>query len=185
MEPAHRHILIGLGLVFSLTLAAVVASLLVPFAVNVPVVVQHVSDAGSLLIPGQDPVPLSPAQLNERFTLKADQGISVEPGSTATVLFFDGGRAILSGPASLTLLASQRRATAPGHISERFSRTYELRLSQSQGSIRYDFSQSVPSFDDLRITVELPDTRYTPTTPCWTIDVTAEGPIVTQSLPCP
>jgi hypothetical protein len=39
--------------------------------------------------------------------------------------------------------------------------------------VRYIFAATDPPFEDTRITVRLPDGSYTPSAPCWGIDIPA------------
>jgi hypothetical protein len=187
VDRTGRSILLSLIIALVLAVLAILAALWIPFDVDQPAAIQNVSTSAELITPDNPPVSLTSARPRDHPALKTGQGVRVEPGSSATILFFERGRAVLTGPAVLTLVAAHRHATALGHIfdSGRFTRDYVLTLSQQSGSIRYDFSRTSPPFADISITIELPDRSYSPTTPCWMVDISAGGQSTAGPADCP
>ena len=187
MDRIRWSIFVGLTAVLLCAGASVALALLTPFNVTRPVTIEVLQGDVSLHIPGKPSEALSPEQ--DWFpSIQANQALHLAPDSSATVLFtLNGGRAILTGPADVRLIASYRRATALGHTldSQRYDRSYILTLDQSLGEVRYLFNHADPSFEDIAITIHLPDRDYVPATPCWTIVVNPDGSADTASYPCP
>jgi hypothetical protein len=182
MDSNSRPIVLSLVAVLGFTILAVVASLLIPFRVNETAVIQQVTGEAELHIPGQIPARLD---TDNGTTLGIGQSLNVLPGGEATIVFkLNQGRAVLSGPAGLTLVESYRRATALGHALGQSKREYVLTLEQTQGSVRYIFANTDPSFEEIDLTIRLPDGDYSPTTPCWRIDVTAGGETTAEPVEC-
>jgi hypothetical protein len=183
MDSNSRLIVLSLIAVLGFTILALVASLLIPFQVDDTATVQQVTGEAELHIPGHVPAPLS---TDGKTTLGIGQSLNVLPGGDARIVFeLNQGRAILSGPANLTLVESYRRATALGHAFGKGRRGYVLTLEQTQGSVRYNFANTDPSFEDTDITIRLPDGNYSPTAPCWQIDVDPGGETTAESFECP
>ncbi len=170
-----RSIILSLAVVLILTVAALVASLFIPFNVDEPATIQRLTGKAEILMPGQSPISAA-----NQATLNINQTLSVLPGSDAQVVFdLVQGRAVLTGPANLTLVESFRRATALDHA--RNHRTYTLTLEQTQGSVRYFFVGTSPDTD---ITVRLPNGNYTPDSPCWRIDISLTGETNIEPINC-
>jgi hypothetical protein len=181
-----RNIVIALVSIAVMTTAVVIAAIFVPFRVNQIVRVISASGEAELLIPGRPAQPLDMSQDDEPV-LKPGQGVRVSPGGTVTLVFeLNQGRAILHGPAEVTLVESYRRATMPGHASESGSlqREYRLTLEQVSGRVQYDFSHISPALTDINLVIQLPDSSFKPTTPCWTIEVSVEGTSNAQPSEC-
>jgi hypothetical protein len=183
MDRDSRSIIFSLIIVLGLTLLAVIASLLLPFKVTQPGVLQQVTGVAELY--SQDKQPATPSGEME---LTIGETIRIQPGGFTTIVFnLNQGRAVLNGPAALTLVESYRRATALGHAlddSDRFKREYVLTLEQTSGSIRYLFGDTTPAFEEVTISIRLPNGSYTPQTPCWTIDISTDGNVTTTEIDC-
>jgi hypothetical protein len=182
MDRYSRSIVFSLLTVLGLTLAAVAVSLFLPFEVEQPVIIQRVTGIAEL---HSDTNP--PATPSGETQLAPGETVQVQPGGVATIIFdLNEGRAIVTGPAALTLIESYRRATALGHMldSEQFEREYVLTLEQTGGSIRYLFDDTTPPFEDTTISIRLPSGSYTPQSPCWVIDINTEGQVTTQDINC-
>jgi len=167
--------------------ASVALALVTPFDVTQPVTIDSVRGDVSLSVPGQSANTLDP-DLEWFPDLKIDQSLRLGPDSSVAIAFaLGGGRALISGPAELRLTASFRRATALGHAldSDRYDRSHVLTLTQTLGEIRYLFDHADPPFEDLTITIRLPDRDYVPQTPCWLIAVNADGTSRAEALACP
>ncbi len=170
-----RSIILSLAVVLILTVAALVASLFIPFNVDEPATIQRLTGKAEILTPGQPTISAA-----NQATLNINQTLNVLPGSDAQVVFdLVQGRAVLTGPANLTLVESYRRATALDHA--RNHRTYTLTLEQTQGSVRYFFAGTSPATD---ITVRLPDGNYSPDSPCWRIDIPLTGETNIEPITC-
>jgi hypothetical protein len=182
-DTNSRSIILSLAAVLFLTVAAVIASLLIPFNVDEPASLQPLAGDVEIITPGQPPI-----NATDQATLNINQTLNVPPGSQAQITFdLDDGRArlVLNGPASLTLVKSYHRATALGHALNR--RRYVLTLQQTQGSIDYffaDFANMAPSSMDADIAIELPNGSYAPDSPCWRIDIPLTGQTSTTPIDC-
>ncbi len=176
MDRNARTILFGLIAVLILPIAALAAAVLIAFEVPQPAGIDDLSGEVELELAGGEPATLTPDELEESQPLDIGESIRLAPGSSATVTFFNGGRAKLSGPSSLKLVDSNRRATALGHAtsSGKFNREYTLTIEQSEGTVHYRFDDTDPAFEQIKITVRLPDRSYKPTTPCWVVEVGIE-----------
>jgi hypothetical protein len=178
-----RPIILALLAVLVFTALALVASVVIPFDVEQPATVQSVSGEVELRAPDEIAVRLNPAS---KTTLEVGQNLDALPNSEARITFdLNQGRAILTGPATLALIESYRRATALGHTSDQFEREYVLTLEQTQGSVRYIFANTDPPFEDTHIIVRLPDGSYTPSAPCWRIDIpVGAGESIIETFDC-
>jgi hypothetical protein len=186
MDRYSRSIIIALVLVLGVVILALAAALVVPFDVTQPATVRSFTGQAELVRAGEAP---RPAELDRdaHLVLTVGQGLRLQPDSTATLTFeLDKGYAVISGPAELKLVESYRRATALGHVldSRRFSREYVLTIQQTQGSVRYSFANATPRFEDAAITIQLPSSNYIPTTPCWRIDISADGSTTAAPIDC-
>jgi hypothetical protein len=180
MDPNSRPIVLSLMAVLGFAVAALVASLFIPFDVDASATIQSITGEIELHSPGQ-----TSARANEQGTLNIGQSLRVPPGGEARIVFdLNQGRAVLTGPANLTLVESYRRATALGHALDRFKREYVLTLEQTQGSVQYIFANAEPSFEETKIIIRLPDRNYTPTTPCWRIDISPDGETAIDPFDC-
>jgi hypothetical protein len=179
----RRSILLSLAAVLGLAGLAVIASLLIPFNVELPGTIQDITAGVELGQPGEKLSPtLDAAQ--DQYTLQVGQRLRVPPGSMAAVRFFNQGHAVLSGPLTLTLVESHRRATALGHLADRFNRSYVLTIEQTGGTARYNFANTTPQFEEVDITVRLPGSNYKPAAPCWIITIDVEGNVYTSDTDC-
>lgn len=182
MDRYSRSIILSLITVLGLTLLAVIAAWFLPFEVTESGILQQVTGVAELYT--QDELPATPTGETE---LTVGETLRIQPGGITTIVFkLNQGRAIVTGPATLRLVESYRRATALGHTldSDRFKREYALTLEQTSGSVRYLFSDTTPSFEDMLILIRLPDGTYTPKTPCWNIDISIEGYVTTTEIDC-
>jgi hypothetical protein len=181
MKDANsRAIILSLAAVLILTVAALAASLLIPFNVDEPATIQPLAGEAEIIAPGQTPVNVA-----DQSRLNRNQTLNVLPGSQTQVTFdLDDSRArlVLHGPANLTLVESFHRATALGHALNH--RRYVLTLQQTQGSVDYFFANTVPSFPDTDITIELPNGSYSPDSPCWRIDIPLAGETSITPINC-
>jgi hypothetical protein len=179
-DTNSRAIIFSLAAVLILTVAAVAASLLVPFDVDEPATIQPLAGDVEIITPGQSPVTAV-----DQARLSPNQTLNVPPGSQAQLTFdLDDSRArlVLHGPASLTLVKSYHRATALGHARNR--RRYVLTLQQTQGSVDYFFVNLAPVFADADITIELPNGSYAPDSPCWRIEIPLTGQTSVTPINC-
>jgi len=186
MDRDSRTIVVSFFAVLGFAVTALSASLVVPFDVNHSATVQRFSGDVELDSHHNIPDRLDPAR-NQKPSLKPDQTLRVLPGGAATLRFeINNARAIMTGPAELTIVASYRRAMLLGHIldSDRFSRDHVLTLAQSSGTVEYRFANTDPPFEDVQITIQLPESEYTPVAPCWTISISAEGTAQTETIDC-
>jgi hypothetical protein len=170
-DTNSRAIILSLAAVLILTVAALIASLFIPFNVDEPATIQLLTGEAEIITPGQPTVSAA-----DQARLNINQTLNMLPGSEAQIDFaFDYGRAhlVLYGPAQLTLVESYHRATALGHVLSR--RHYVLTLEQTQGSIHYSFAGTDPSFAEADVTIHLPNGDYTPDSPCWRIDIPLSG----------
>lgn len=186
MDRYSRSIILASLLVLGVALLALAAALVVPFNVAQPGTIRSLSGKAELIRRSGVPNPIG-SDRDARISLSPGQGLRLNPDSTATLTFeLNQGYAVVTGPAALKLVESYRRATALGHLldSSRFSRSYVLTIQQSQGSARYNFAHTVPPFEDVAITVQLPGRDYIPTTPCWEIVIDADGAATARSVEC-
>lgn len=182
MDSNSRLIVLSLIAVLVFTGLALIAALVVPFRVDEGAVIQPVTGEADLRIPGETPTRLT---TSDQTPLGIGHSLDVLPGGEATVVFeLNQGRAILSGPAGLTLVASYRRATALGHAFGTSKRDYVLTLEQTHGSVRYIFARTDPVWEKIDLTIRLPDGDYRPTSPCWRIDVVTGGETTATSFEC-
>ncbi|MBN1201365.1 MAG: hypothetical protein JXJ20_05860 [Anaerolineae bacterium] len=185
MDRTSRNIFLSLIAILILTGLALIASLLVPFDVEQTGTIKNVTGVVEYYAHEQEPAVTLDANQREHL-LKPGNSLSALPGSTLTVTFFNNGRVVLVGPASLELVESYRRATVLGHAldSDRFDREYALTIEQTGGSARYFFANTDPAFEDVEITLELPNGNYTPDTPCWLVDISTAGDVLTEPFDC-
>lgn len=185
MDRNTRAILFSLLAVLILPVAALVAAVLIAYDVPQPARIDDLSGEVELDLAGQKPATLMPHELAERHTLNVGESVRVAPGGAVTVTFFNGGRAQLTGPAALRLIDSSRHATALGHATDsgQFTRTYSLVVEQSEGTAHYRFDDADPAFDQVQITVRLPDRTYKPPTPCWVVEIGIDT-VTTGPEPC-
>ncbi|MEW6579796.1 MAG: hypothetical protein AB1435_11445 [Chloroflexota bacterium] len=186
MERRTCGITLALGLVLLGVLAAVAAGLLFPYAVDAPATLVGVSGDVQRARPHQRPQPLDP-QDAAAMRLKAGDSLILAPHSTATVaLDLYGGRILLEGPLTFTLVESSRRATLAGHLvtSRRFARDYTLTLEQDGGTASYVFSDADPPLASLAVTVRLPGTSFTPSLPCWSVAFAGDGTPTVREYNC-
>jgi hypothetical protein len=170
-DANSRSIIFSLAAVLILTVAALAASLVIPFNVDEPATIRSLTGEAEIITPGQ---PIISA--TDQAKLNINQTLNVLPGSDALIAFaldYGQARLVLYGPVQLTLVESYHRATALGHVLNR--RHYVLTLEQTQGSIHYSFAGTDPSFADADITIHLPNGDYTPDSPCWRIDIPLNG----------
>ncbi|NDJ77138.1 MAG: hypothetical protein GYB65_12860 [Chloroflexi bacterium] len=186
MDQTRRSIIISLiGLVVVIGLA-VLAALLIPFRVNEGATVQDFTGVIERITPDDERTQYEASLTSAEVDLATGERLVVHPGSTAALTFFEnGGRANMTGPGTLTLVEVHRRATLPGHASDNFNRDYVLTLKQKGGSVHYYFSDTEPAFDDIDITLHLPNGNYTPDTPCWLVEISDEGVTTTLPFECP
>lgn len=185
MDRTRLTVIVALVGVVGVGILALIASALVPYNVNFSGVLTDIRGTGIYTRADRPPAPL-PTVGSLAFPVGST--VQLEPESSATLrLEMTGGRVMLTGPATLTLVSYRRRATSLGHLTEdeRFTREYALVLRQTQGTARYDFRATVPHFEDLQITVELPDADYVPTAPCWEISVQPDGATQAADVDCP
>jgi hypothetical protein len=172
-----RSIILSLAAVMICTILMMIAAIVIPFDVEKPASIQQISGVVEVHSPGSLAATLNPREKNQ---LNSGDRILVPPGSTTTLAFFNGGHALLEGPARLTLITSYRHATVLGHTSD--SRHHEdvLTLEQSQGTIRYYFDHTSPT----KITIELPDGHFIPNSPCWIISIGTDQQISSNEISC-
>ncbi len=187
MDRDSRTILFSFVGVVGLAVAVLAASLVVPFDVNRSATVQQYTGDVELRSPDDPPDRFDPAR-DETPLLKPGQTLKVMPDGMAVIRFgLNNGRATMTGPAELTLVAAYRRATTLGHVfdSGQFEREYVLTLAQSSGTVEYDFANADPPFDGASISIQLPESDYTPVTPCWRVTISSEGIARIEPLDCP
>lgn len=176
-----RSIYLALAAILLLSGAAVVASLFIPFDVAQDNTVQVRGEGGALLRQGkQQPVTMEPEQ---DITLEAGDSFVLEANDAATVRFFNEGWAVIEGPAEFVLRESHRHATATGHLTGN-NADYVLKIAQKAGTARYNFERADPAYDDMAITIELPNGNYVPQAPCWEVTITVDGTARTENIPC-
>ncbi len=179
-----RLIVVALIGVIGVGVLALAASLAVPYNVSFGALMINWRGAGTCTREGQPPTPLSE---NAPHPIPAGCTIRLEPDSQATLkLELNNGYITLTGPATWTLVEAHRRATSLGHMlqNDHFTREYVLVMSQAQGTAYYDFSGTSPHFEDVSITVELPQMRYVPSRPCWEITVQPDGTAQAADVTC-
>ena len=185
MDRTRSTVIVALVGVIGVGILALIASAFVPYNVSFSATLTDIHGEGTYTRADQPPAPLP---IVGSLAFPVGSTVQLEPESSATLrLEMTGGRVTLTGPATLTLVHYHRRATSLGHLTQndRFAREYVLALRQMQGTARYDFSATVPPFEDLHITVELPDADYTPTGPCWEISVQPDGTTQAAGVDCP
>ena len=184
MDRSSRGILVGLGTVVGFTVLSAIAALFVPFDVEQSVTVRDMVGTIELLSEDNDSATFE--EYHGEITLKPGQTLQIEPNSSVTLLFFDnGGRAFVTGPASVTLIEAHRRATGLNHILAPEQSDYVLTLEQTAGHSRYVFENTTPSFEDTTITIRLPTSTFTPSTACWDISINADGTVSAGPITCP
>jgi hypothetical protein len=179
-DANSRAIILSLAAVLILTVAALAASLVIPFNVDEPATIRSLTGEAEIITPAQPTVNAA-----DQARLNPDQTLNVLPGGQAVVTFaLDDGHAqlVVYGPANVTLIESYHRATALGHALDR--RRYTLALEQSQGRVDYFFAGTAPSFSDADITIHLPNGNYTPDSPCWRIDIPLTGDTSIEPINC-
>ncbi|MBN1562640.1 MAG: hypothetical protein JXA10_02295 [Anaerolineae bacterium] len=184
-EPTTNPIKFAIAALLVCTLLAVAAGMIIPFDVDQPLTIQMLAGDAAILIDDKTPDPLLTGAQTE---LDPGQTIQLQPGSEASITFtINKGRAQLTGPTTLTLIESYRRATSLGHAFGSFSRDYVLTLAQTQGTVRYIFANTSPALDEMQVTIQLPDGNYIPfaTHPCWTITVDTNGHSTANTIQCP
>ncbi len=186
MERRTCAITLALGLVLLGVVAAVAAGLLFPYTVGVPATLVGASGDVQRARPHQRPQPLDP-QDAATVRLSAGDSLILAPHSTATVVLdLCGGRVLLEGPLTFTLVESSRRATLAGHLvaSRRFTRDYTLTLEQDGGTASYVFSDADPPLASLAVTVRLPGSSFTPHLPCWSVAFTGDSAPAVREYDC-
>jgi len=184
VDRTRLTVLLALLGVIGVGVVALIISLVVPYNVAFGALLLDARGEGTYTRQGQPPAPL-PTETT--LALPVGSTVRLGPKSHATLTMeLNGARVQLTGPATWTLVDAYRRATSLGHMLEnaRFAREYVLVLRQTEGTAYYDFSGSKPLFDQVQITVELPETRYTPTRPCWEITVQPDGSAQAASVRC-
>lgn len=183
MDRPSRSIIISLLALLGLVILALVISALLPFNVDQTGMIQNVTGGIEFRSSGELPVTLDPD--SGPFTLAPGERVDVPVGGTAEVLFWETGRIVLTGPATLKIIEAYRRATLPGHAldTNRFEADYGLVLEQS-GSARYLFGNTDPPFEDLDITILFPEGSYRPTAPCWTVETASDGTTTARPITC-
>lgn len=186
MDRYSRSIVLSLFVVALLIVALLVAAVTITFPVGLNGQVTHVEGEVKLGAPGQTPAALGDAGSIPQ-TLRPGERLRVEPGGAATVMFFNDGIAILSGPAELLLRESSRRGTALEHtrIRDHDGVEYALTIAQHAGTVEYRFDRADPAFDRVTIRVQLPGEVYIPPAPCWRIEIDAAGQADARTIPCP
>ena len=182
MDQISRSIILSLGAVISLTVLAVILALVVPFKVDEPATLLAVSGSAELLIPDQPPVPVT---LDETLKLDPGQGVRVLPGSEVRIDFQQNeGYAVVSGPATIRLIDSYRRATALGHALDvsAFKRTDALTLEQTDGTARYFFPGN--DLSGAKITIRLPIGNFVPPAPCWMTTIAVDRQTTSEPIDC-
>jgi hypothetical protein len=181
MRDANRRaIILSLAAVLILTVAALAASMLIPFNVDEPATIRYLTGEAEIITPRQPTV-----SADEQDGLKPDQTLDVLPGGQAVLTFaLDDNHAhlVVYGPANVTLIESHHRATALRHALNR--RQYVLTLEQTQGRVDYFFAGTALTFPDADITIYLPHGTYTPDSPCWRIDIPVIGGTDIQPINC-
>lgn len=187
MDRWRLAIILSLIAVLALAVLGVVAASIVPFDVSEPATLTRFSDGVQLLRPGRTPLTLNP-QRTSRAVLQPGQTVRVPSGGQITLRFdLNGGQAAVDGPATVRLVESRRRATAPGHVfnSDRFERHYALTIEQTGGTVRYAFADTRPQLAAGTITIRHPGGSYMPSTPCWEIAIQPNGETVAGPIDCP
>ena len=179
-DANSRAIIFSLAAVLILTIAALAASLIIPFNVDEPATIRSLTGEAEIITPGQPTISAA-----ERAKLNPDQTLNVPPGGQAVLTFaLDDSHAqlVVYGPAHVTLIESYHRATALRHALNR--RQYVLTLEQAQGRVDYFFAGAAPSFDNADITIHLPNGSFTPDSPCWRVDIPLTGETHIEPINC-
>jgi hypothetical protein len=172
-----RSIILSLAAVVICTMVMIIAAIVIPFDVKKTASIQQISGVVEIHSPGSLTATLDPREKNQ---LNIGDDIIVPPGSTTTLAFFNGGRALLEGPVRLALVTSYRHATVLGHTSDSQDHEDVLTLEQSQGTVRYYFDHASPT----KMTIELPDGHFIPNSPCWIISIGADQQISSNEISC-
>lgn len=185
MDRYSRSIYLGLLLILILIAVLVAAAVTVTFPVDLDARITHIQGEAQFGAPRQTPAVSGDPEAGS-LTLRVGDHIQLEPGDTATVMFFNDGMATLSGPAGLVLRESFRRGTLLEHVqdSENDDRDYTLTVEQYAGTAEYRFDQADPAIDRVKIRIQLPNEIYIPSAPCWHIEVDAAGQASTRTIDC-
>ncbi len=184
MDRTSRSIIIGLISVVGFAVVALIASAIVPYSVDYDAMITTLNGNAALSAANQTPQSINTAQTND-ITLKLGHTLHLEPNSSATiVLDLNGGRIMISGPATFTLTASHRTGTSIEHLRKAGDLT--LTLEQRGGSATYFFAHADPPFDSAVVTLWLSDNdAVTLDAPCWVINFAPDGTYLSGAAPCP
>ncbi len=185
MDRYSRSIYLGLLLILTLIAALVAAAVTVTFPVDLDARITNIQGEAHFGAPHQTPAVFGGTKSGS-LTLRVGDRFQLEPGDTATVLFFNDGIATLRGPAGLVLRESFRRGTLLEHVqdSDKDDRDYTLTVEQYAGSVEYRFDQADPAFDRVKIRIQVPNEVYIPSAPCWHIEVDAAGQASSRAIDC-
>lgn len=185
MDRAGRGILAALIMVLGLTVAAIVASLRIPYTVRAHAEITGITGP-VVLDDGVDPPRSLAFAPHEQLPLRIGQTLRLDPGSTVALRFgLLEGRAVLNGPATFSLLSSERSATTLEHIRKQGD--YRLEIVQTSGQALYYFDRAVVPLDQANIIIWADPSRtiaLRPATPCWQVDLTGETPVLAP-IDCP
>jgi len=134
MDRYSRSIYLGLLLILTLIAALVAAAVTVTFPVDLDARITNIQGEAQFGAPHQTPAVFGGTKAGS-LTLRVGDRFQLEPGDTATVLFFNDGIATLRGPAGLVLRESFRRGTLLEHVqdSDKDDRDYTLTVEQYAG----------------------------------------------------
>ncbi|HEX3051424.1 MAG TPA: hypothetical protein VHP83_12265 [Aggregatilineaceae bacterium] len=184
MDRTARSIVFSIFGVLGVSTLAFVVSVIVPYQVNQTATIEDITGAAEIVRDQDTRATLVP---DDSEKLRIGETVRVEPGNAASVVFFNQGRAVLTGPAAITLVESYQKATTLGHMvdSSQFKRRYGLTIKQMHGTVQYYFDHSDPAFEAMTIKVQLPNGSYQPDSPCWQITISADQTITPETLSCP
>ncbi len=184
MDRTARSIVFSIFGVLGISTLAFIVSILIPYQVNKPAVIEDITGAAEVVRDQDTRATFVP---DDSGQLRTGETVRVEPGNAASVVFFNQGRAVLTGPAAIMLVESYQKATTLGHMVEtsQFERRYGLTIKQIRGTVQYYFDHSDPAFEEMTIKVQLPNGSYQPDSPCWQITISADQTTTPETLPCP
>lgn len=185
MDRYSRSIYLSLFILTGLTVTLLAAAATIAFPVDLDSRITRAQGEVKYGLPRQTPAVIDDDEFGP-LKLRVGEFVQVAPSGMATVMFFNGGFAVLNGPASLLLRESSRKATAWDHV--RRSRgpevEYALTIEQNAGTIDYYFDNADPALERVVVRIHLPNEVYIPTASCWQIKIDAAGQASTQTISC-
>lgn len=180
-ENEIRRMMACIGAVFALVaIGAILLFVLAPFRVNLRADYDQLE--GELRIEDSYGQEVAVQSVVDR-SIAAGETVRSAPDSTARIEIVEGSNAFayLLGDAEWTLVSAWRDATALNHILNN-GESYRIVISQTKGTVVYDFSHAKPSRDKLNLLIRFPDSEIAPASNCFQATVGTPSQVV--EVPC-